>query len=339
MPSDRGTMQRGLTSDAQNQGVWQEPVAAPSRRLPSARRARRLPRGVRERKPARAALALLPIASGALSAGLLVIQSGKRVAAIEISQQVGAGQRIPVSAMQEVQVASGTGLGYVPWAEASQVARFYAATTIPPGTLLTSAMVAQASGVTAGKDVLGLALKDGQLPDQLKVGDHVGIYAVSGQNSTSAGCPGSGGGVLASDARDAALRNVVPLSVHRCGVEGAACATGVFMGGSGLVLTTYDAIRGADGVEAQLAAGRRAGAAQNSSSWGAPSFICPVLCTCNLPTRSDHVGRIVSKSSKCGVSMLILNANRSSCASGRGYVPSCSIGFWVASTKKGSESR
>src|SRR5437763_7782964 len=26
---------------------------------------------------------------------------------------------------------------------------------------------------------------------------------------------------------------------------------------------------------------------------------------------------------------------RSSCASGRGYVPSCSIGFWVASTKKG----
>ncbi len=34
--------------------------------------------------------------------------------------------------------------------------------------------------------------------------------------------------------------------------------------------------------------------------------------------------------------MKILNKNRSSWASGRGYVPSCSIGFWVASTKNGS---
>jgi hypothetical protein len=31
--------------------------------------------------------------------------------------------------------------------------------------------------------------------------------------------------------------------------------------------------------------------------------------------------------------------NRSSWASGRGYVPSCSIGFWVASTKNGSGRR
>lgn len=191
MPSDRGTLPRGLTSDAQDQGKWQEAVVPPSRRLPSARR---------ERKPALAAFALLLIVGGALSAGLLVIQSGKRVAAIEISQQVGAGQQIPLSAMTEVQVASGSGLGYVPWAEASQVAHFVAAATIPPGTLLTSAMVAQASGVTAGRDILGLALKDGQWPDQLKVGDHVNIYAVSGQNSTSAGCPGSGGAALASNA-------------------------------------------------------------------------------------------------------------------------------------------
>ena len=30
--------------------------------------------------------------------------------------------------------------------------------------------------------------------------------------------------------------------------------------------------------------------------------------------------------------------NLSNCASGRGYVPSCSIGFWVARTKKGGDS-
>jgi hypothetical protein len=191
MPSERGTIQPGLASGTQGQGTWPEAAAPSGRRLPAARR---------ERKPALAAFALLLIIGGALAAGLLVVQSGKRVAAIEITQQVGAGQRIPLGVMQQVQVAAGTGLGYVTWAEASQVARFYAATTIPPGTLLTGAMVARASGVTTGRDILGLALKDGQLPAQLKPGDLVRIYAVSGQASGSADCPGAGGAALTGDA-------------------------------------------------------------------------------------------------------------------------------------------
>ena len=33
--------------------------------------------------------------------------------------------------------------------------------------------------------------------------------------------------------------------------------------------------------------------------------------------------------------MITFNMKRSTCASGNGYVPSCSIGFWVAITKKG----
>ena len=87
MPSERGTIQRGLASETQGQGTWPEATAPSSRRLPTARR---------ERKPALAAFALLLIIGGALAAGLLVVQSGKRVTAIEISQQVGAGQRIPL---------------------------------------------------------------------------------------------------------------------------------------------------------------------------------------------------------------------------------------------------
>ncbi|HEX9358164.1 MAG TPA: hypothetical protein VF933_30650, partial [Streptosporangiaceae bacterium] len=108
--------------------IWPEPTAPAGRRLPGA---------PRERKPALAALAVLLILGGALGAGLLVIQGSKRVAAIEISQQIGAGQRIPLSAMQQVQIAAGSGLAYVPWAEASQVTRFYAVSAIPQGTLLT----------------------------------------------------------------------------------------------------------------------------------------------------------------------------------------------------------
>jgi hypothetical protein len=168
--------------------IWPEATAPSGRRLPSA---------PRERKPALAALAVLLILGGALGAGLLVIQGGKRVAAVEISHPVGAGQRIPVTAMQPVQIAAGSGLAYVPWDEASQVARFFTVSAIPQGTLLTREMVAASGTPVAGKAVLGLALKDGQLPRGLTGGDHIDIYQVSDAQET---CPGGSGGTLAADA-------------------------------------------------------------------------------------------------------------------------------------------
>lgn len=188
MPSDRGTLPRGLAGSNDQNANWAEPTAPPGRRLPSARR---------ERKPALAALAVLLILGGALGAGWLVIHSSKRVAAIEISQQIGAGQRIPPSAMQQVQIAAGSGLAYVPWDQASQVARFFTASAIPPGTLLTRQMVTTTGTTVVGKAVLGLALKDGQLPHGLTGGDHIDIYQVSDAQET---CPGGSGGILAADA-------------------------------------------------------------------------------------------------------------------------------------------
>src|ERR1700733_13860047 len=203
MPSDRGTLPRGSARSGTAGGGlagngfaggndqrtgWPEPTAPVGRRLPSA---------PRERKPALAALAVLLIIGGALGAGFLVIQSGKRVAAVEISQQIGAGQQIPLSAIQQVQITPGSGLAYVPWAEASQVARYFTISTIPAGTLLTRQMVATTGPSVAGRAVLGLALKDGQLPHGLQDGDHIDIYQVSDAQET---CPGGSGGTLAADA-------------------------------------------------------------------------------------------------------------------------------------------
>ena len=188
MPSNRGTLPRGSAGRNDQQANWPEPTAPAGRRLPGA---------PRERKPALAALAVLLILGGALGAGWLVIQSSKRVAAIEVSQQVGAGQRIPLSAMQQVQITAGSGLAYVPWDEAGQVARFFTVSAIPQGTLLTREMVATTGTPVAGKAVLGLALKDGQLPHGLQDGDHIDIYQVSDAQDT---CPGGSGGTLAADA-------------------------------------------------------------------------------------------------------------------------------------------
>lgn len=186
MPADRGT----LTHRAQ-------PAQDSGQRRPTAPGRRRPPQVARERKPALAALALLLIVGGALGAGYLVLQNEHRVAAIEVTQQLGAGEQIPAGALQEVQIAVSGGVAYVPWSEAGQVSRFYAATAIPPGTLLTSPMVARVNGLASGKSVVGLALKDGQLPDGLQAGDHVDLYQVS---DASQSCPGTPGSLLASNA-------------------------------------------------------------------------------------------------------------------------------------------
>jgi hypothetical protein len=179
MSTDRGTLQQ--ESAAAQQQSWQPPTMPAGRRPPSA---------PRERKPVLAVLALVLIAGGALAAGYLINQGNKKVPAIEISRPLTAGEHIPLSAMQEVQVSTGSGVNYVPWNEASQVSQFYASAAIPPGTLLNGAMVVRAGNVATRKAILGLALKDGQLPDGLQVGDHVDVFQVSDSQNSCPGAPG-----------------------------------------------------------------------------------------------------------------------------------------------------
>jgi hypothetical protein len=238
MSADRDTLTRGGPPSPDNQ-AWPQATAPKGRRPPSA---------PRERRPALAALALLLIVGGALAAAYLVVQNGHRVAAIEVTQQVGAGQQIPMSAMRQVQIAPG-GVGYVPWNEASQVAQYYAATVIPPGTLLSAAMVTRSVDLAAGRDVLGLALKDGQLPDGLAVGDRVAIYQVS--DSTQS-CPGSPGATLTQGAVVLGI-NVPPAAVNSSAID---VRVAVYPGAAGAI--ACNAANGNVGI-ALLPAGRVAG--------------------------------------------------------------------------------
>ncbi|MDH2423948.1 hypothetical protein [Sphaerisporangium sp. TRM90804] len=147
---------------------------------------RKLPVPPRERKPALAALALLLVLGGALAATLLVMRSGDRVSAIQISQQIGPGQPILPEAMTEVQIAD-TGVGYVSWIHRQEVATTFARVTILPGTLLTEQMVTRASEqLVPGKVMVGLALKAGQVPQGLQKGDHVQVLYVPGSGRGTA---------------------------------------------------------------------------------------------------------------------------------------------------------
>jgi hypothetical protein len=177
MVTERGTLSRGAVAD--QQASWAEPTAPSGRRLPSA---------PRERKPALAALAVLLVALGAVAAGLLVINAGHKVAAVEIVQQVGQGEQIPAAAIREVEISSDSGLDYVAWQYAGRVAGVYAATEIPAGTLLTQAMTSLTNNLAAGKVEVGLSLKAGQLPGNLVTGDTVEAFSVG----TGSGCGTSG---------------------------------------------------------------------------------------------------------------------------------------------------
>ena len=155
-----------------------------------------MPSAPRERKPALAALAVLLVALGAVAAGYLVINAGHRVGAVEITQQVGQGQRIPASAIKEVEIASNSGINYVAWQYANRVAGVYAAVQIPAGTLLTSVMMTATNNLAAGKVQVGLSLKPGQAPGNLLIGQTVEAFGVgtgSGCGATSAGGGGTGG--------------------------------------------------------------------------------------------------------------------------------------------------
>jgi len=186
MSSDRGTIPRG--SAGIDQQSWAEPTLPSGRRLPSA---------PRERKPLLIVLALLLIIVGAGAAGLLVTRMSNRVAAIEVTQNVGQGRPITAADLSEVQITADSGVHYVSWSSVAAVVKYFAATNILAGTLLTPQMVSLTNNLVGnGRATVGLALKDGQMPDDLAIGQTVMIYSTATQTN-SCGAPGQ---QLAADA-------------------------------------------------------------------------------------------------------------------------------------------
>jgi hypothetical protein len=149
----------------------------------------RLPAVRRERRPALAALAVLLVLGGALTSTILVLQSGDRVSAVRIAKRVPAGTVIPADAIQEIPVAKDPGVNYVLWSQRGQLARYYAATDLVPGSVLVGEMLTRKALVQPGQVVVGLSLKSGQYPTGLRTGDHVHAYLVGG----SGGSGGTGG--------------------------------------------------------------------------------------------------------------------------------------------------
>ncbi|MFF5522736.1 hypothetical protein [Streptomyces coeruleorubidus] len=165
----------------------------------------RLPTPPRERKPALAALAVLLILVGALGATMLVLQAGDRIEVVKVTNEVQAGESLKDSDVTSVMVAEDESIHYVEWSQLKTIQTYKAKSTIYPGTLAVGEMFAKKATLPAGKAAVGLALKEGQYPSDIKAGDVVSAYRVgasgsssnsSDDNTGSSGTSSSGGGIV-----------------------------------------------------------------------------------------------------------------------------------------------
>jgi hypothetical protein len=165
----------------------------------------RLPTPPRERKPALAALAVLLILVGALGATMLVLRAGDRVEVVKVTKDIQAGESVSADNTTSVMVADDASINYVKWTQLDALKKLKAKSTIYAGTVVVGDMFAAKAEIPAGKASVGLALKEGQYPSDIKSGDHVAVYNVdatgSGSGKTGTGSSSSSsGGLLVQNA-------------------------------------------------------------------------------------------------------------------------------------------
>jgi hypothetical protein len=163
----------------------------------------RLPTPPRERKPALAALAVLLILVGALGATMLVLRAGERIEVVKVTAEIPAGESVG-DKVTSVLVAEDESINYVLWEQRDTLKQLKAKSTIYKDTIVMGQMFAEGQGLPAGKAAVGVALKEGQYPSDIKAGNTVAVYNVdapSGSNDDDSAASASSGGLLVDNAK------------------------------------------------------------------------------------------------------------------------------------------
>jgi hypothetical protein len=127
----------------------------------------------RRRRPAWILLGLLLVLAGAAVAAQLFLQVGGRTAVLAVARPVPAGHPIADQDLVEVRISVDPALHAVPAADRDQVVGKVATVALLPQSLLPREAVAATAVPAADQAIVGVALKPGQLPDELKAGDQV----------------------------------------------------------------------------------------------------------------------------------------------------------------------
>lgn len=138
----------------------------------------------RRRRPRLWATGVALVAVGGLGAAALVGQAGDRVEVLAVARPVPVGQLIAAEDLAVARVAADPALHPVPVSQRSQIVGRAAAVELRPGTLLTSEEITDAPVPATGEQLVGVAVRPGQLPARgVRPGDEVLLVPVPGDQS------------------------------------------------------------------------------------------------------------------------------------------------------------
>jgi hypothetical protein len=116
---------------------------------------------------------------------MLVLQAGDRVEVVKVTKEIPAGESVNTSNATSVLVAKDDSINYVEWSQLDALKTYKAKSTIYAGTVVIGDMFAKGESLPAGKAAVGVALKEGQYPSDIKAGDTVAVYNVDSRSSSS----------------------------------------------------------------------------------------------------------------------------------------------------------
>lgn len=134
----------------------------------------------------------------------LYSQAGQRHSVLAVARAVPAGQALVAADLKEVMVSADPALEPIPAARQSSVIGRTSAVALVKGTLLSEDELATGPLVPAGRDIVGLSLKAGQVPLGVRVGDRVVVIRTPTTPTAATGASGIGtdtaGAVLSRNA-------------------------------------------------------------------------------------------------------------------------------------------
>lgn len=152
----------------------------------------RLPAPVRVRRPVLAVASVAVVFTSIAVFVGIYSDTNHQVAVITVAQPVLQGQRITSGDLGEAHLTTSGALSPVPVAEARDVVGKVATVTLVPGSMLTMADVSASQPIKPGDAVVGIALKDGQLPSAgVEPGDEVMVVQTETPGSPAPDTPAS----------------------------------------------------------------------------------------------------------------------------------------------------
>lgn len=151
------------------------------------------------------------VAAGGLTAAGLVGRAGDRVEVLAVARPVPVGQTIGEADVAVARVADDPALHPVPASRRSEVVGRAAAVELRPGTLLTGEEVTDAAVPAAGEQVVGVAVRPGQLPARgVRPGDRVLMVPVPGDQARGGSATATADGQPVGDPVPARVVQVGP---------------------------------------------------------------------------------------------------------------------------------